>query len=628
MADAALLVRIVSDVRDGVDGMRQVKSEAGGLKGAMQKAQPAAKATAVALLAAGAAAAKYASDLQQSTGAVDSVFKEHAATVQANAQNAAQSVGLSTNAYQEMASVIGAQLKNMGIPMEKLAGQTDDLVTLGADLAATYGGTTSDAVAALSSLLRGETDPIEKYGVSIKAADVAAQKAKMGLSGLTGAADKQATAQATLALLSAQTADATGQFAREADSAAGSSQIAKAEFENAAAALGTALLPVATAAATALAEFGRWAQDNVPLIQGFAVAIGVLAGAILAYNAITKAIAIAQGIATAAQWAWNAAVTANPIGLIILAIAALIAIIVALVMNWDTVKAVAIAVWDAILAAVQSFWEWLIGWGEEVVAWFAGIWDRWVQANKAAWDAIIAAVTTYIDALKATIKSVVDWFVNTWDRIVQANAAVWRAVAGFVLDRINQVKGYVDRFVAFHRAAYDMVRQAAANAFGRIVAIVQGVIDKVQAVTNAVRNGLIGAWEAVTGTVSRFVDSVIGGLQRVIDMAATAGRRIRDALSGGGGLFGGFDFDFDFGNWGFAAPPSELTAAATVPAAAPSAVWTGSSSRRRSSGPTQIININVTGALDPRSVATQVRDLLNTEARLRGAVPLTGVSVT
>ena len=40
-----------------------------------------------------------------------------------------------------------------------------------------------------------------------------------------------------------------------------------------------------------------------------------------------------------AQWAWNAALTANPIGLIIVAIVAVIAAIVMLVKHWDTIKA-------------------------------------------------------------------------------------------------------------------------------------------------------------------------------------------------------------------------------------------------------------------------------------------------
>lgn len=49
---------------------------------------------------------------------------------------------------------------------------------------------------------------------------------------------------------------------------------------------------------------------------------------VIAYNAIV-------GIATAAQWLWNAAMTANPIGIVIVAIAALVTGIIYLVTHWD-----------------------------------------------------------------------------------------------------------------------------------------------------------------------------------------------------------------------------------------------------------------------------------------------------
>ena len=57
----------------------------------------------------------------------------------------------------------------------------------------------------------------------------------------------------------------------------------------------------------------------------------------------------------AAQWLLNAAMTANPIGLIIVAIAAVIAAGVALYMHWDTVKAKFVEVWEGIKNWFTSF---------------------------------------------------------------------------------------------------------------------------------------------------------------------------------------------------------------------------------------------------------------------------------
>ena len=203
-------IKVVGDVSDATDKLDKLDKKTTGFGAGMAKMNDGAKVADAGVLALGAVAANAASDAQQAAGAVETVFGTYADQAKNNAASAAQNVGLASTKYNELAATVGSQLKTMGQPMEGLAGQTDELVTLGADLAATYGGTTADAVAAVSSLLRGERDPIERYGVAIKEADVQAQKAAMGLSGLTGEADKQATAQATLALLSKQTSAAQG----------------------------------------------------------------------------------------------------------------------------------------------------------------------------------------------------------------------------------------------------------------------------------------------------------------------------------------------------------------------------------------------------------------------------------
>lgn len=310
-------------------------------------------------------AGKSASALQQATGAVESVFGAHAAEAKKYAAEAAQNVGLATSEYSQLAAVIGAQLKNMGTPMSGLATQTNDLVALGGDLAATFGGTTADAVAALSSLLRGERDPIERYGVSIKQADVNARLAATGMGDLEGAALRAAETQATLALLTEQTADANGQFAREADTAAGAQQRANAEWENAQAALGEALLPVMAELSGMLSDVAGWVSENVELttlivgvIGGFAAGILILNGAIAAYRTIAT-------IATAAQVVWNIAMSANPIGILVTGIGLLIGALVLMITNWEEVGKVVADIWDGIIGWLADGISWIqdaIGW--------------------------------------------------------------------------------------------------------------------------------------------------------------------------------------------------------------------------------------------------------------------------
>jgi hypothetical protein len=259
MAKNTVIVSVLGDTRD-------LQRKMGGAGGIMSKfGKVAAAATAIAgaaVVGLGAKAVKSASQLEQNMGAMESVFKSSAGQMTKWATTAASTVGLAKSEYAGLATVLGSQLKNMGVAQAQLGTQTNKLIGLGADLAAQFGGSTSDAVSALSSLLRGERDPIERYGVSINEAAVKAKLAEMGLAGLTGEAEKNAKLSATLALLYAQTADAQGAFTRESTTLAGAQQRLAAGAENLVATLGTSLLPAVTAVTAAIGTMINKIQES------------------------------------------------------------------------------------------------------------------------------------------------------------------------------------------------------------------------------------------------------------------------------------------------------------------------------------------------------------------------------
>ena len=245
-SDAKRSGKIAGDnIADGLeDGGKKGSGKLGGLlKAGLVGAAAAAGVAAGAIFASSFAAA---SNLQQSTGGVDAVFKEQAGAIHEAAKGAATGLGLTENAYNELSATLGAGLKNKGI--ENFTGQTQNLIGLGADLAAQFGGSTSDAVSAISSLMRGESDPIERYGVAINETAVKAELAARGQDKLTGAALESAKAQARLDLLFRQTADAQGAFGRESDTLAGKQQRAAAQWGDLQAKIGGAFLPALTKA--------------------------------------------------------------------------------------------------------------------------------------------------------------------------------------------------------------------------------------------------------------------------------------------------------------------------------------------------------------------------------------------
>lgn len=335
-----LAIKIVSDSKSAGAGFDAAETRMDRFNQRLDQASRIATGVVAGIGAIGVASYKAASDLEQSSGAVESVFTDQATAVEEYASRAAQAVGLSRNSYNELGAVIGSQLTNMGIAHDQLAPKTNSLVELGADLAATYGGPTSDAVSALSSLLRGETDPIERYGVSIKQSDINARLAAQGQDELTGAAAKAAQAQAVLGLLSEQTGAAVGAFGREGDTAAGQTQRAAAEFENAKAALGDALLPIVSEGAQKLSELSTVIAEHKDVVLP-------LAGIFL-------------GVA-AAIWLVNFAMAANPFTLAAIAIGALIGIVVLL---WNKFEG-----FRNFIAGVGSFLSTVFNGARDVLGW-------------------------------------------------------------------------------------------------------------------------------------------------------------------------------------------------------------------------------------------------------------------
>lgn len=185
-----------------------------------------------------------AAGLEQSVGGTEAVFGELSGQIDEFAENSAESVGLSERAFRDLSTVAGAQLRNLGFDLEEAADKSIQLVEIGADLAATYGGTTQEAVEALGAAFRGEADPAERFGLALNITAANAKAVELGLAESESSVSSYARAQAVLALIMEQSADAQGQFGREADTAAGRAQIASAKWEDMQAKLGTKLLPV------------------------------------------------------------------------------------------------------------------------------------------------------------------------------------------------------------------------------------------------------------------------------------------------------------------------------------------------------------------------------------------------
>lgn len=267
-SSANLVIKILSDAKDGLSGLDKTESKigrVGKVAGGALVAGFAAAGTAAGVL--GVAAGKAGSDLEQSIGAIDAIFKGNADQMHTWAKGAAQDVGLTRDEFNGLGTLIGAQLKNGGTAMDELAPKTNELIGLGADLSSMFGGDTKTAVEALSSALKGERDPIEKYGVSLNQASIDAKAAELGFDKVGGALSAEANQAATLALIMDQTTDAHGNFAKESNTVAGQQQRLMASVKNLVAELGLKMLPILQTV------FGFLNNTAVPALGSFLDAI-------------------------------------------------------------------------------------------------------------------------------------------------------------------------------------------------------------------------------------------------------------------------------------------------------------------------------------------------------------------
>jgi len=207
------------------------------------------------------------SDYSQAQSAVEDVFGRLGAdAIQAFAEGGATSVGQSLNDILAGSTSFGIFGKAAGLADKELVDFSTNLITLGADLSAFANTSPQEAVEAISAGLRGESEPLRKYGVLLDDATLRMKALELGIYDGNGSLTQQQRILAANGVIFDQTAIQQGKFAAESDSLAGRQAVLAASMENVSTQIGTALLPVTeafvgfllTEGVPALEEFAAW----------------------------------------------------------------------------------------------------------------------------------------------------------------------------------------------------------------------------------------------------------------------------------------------------------------------------------------------------------------------------------
>lgn len=186
-----------------------------------------------------------------------------------------------------------------------------------------------------------------------------------------------------------------GEFSARSETTANSLQLAKNNMEAFKIAIGNGLIPAMTPMISLLTQGVKWVSGIAQEFPGAAsvlgtaaVSIAIFCGAVGALSTLAgtvqtvatfvqwaKEAGLATRIWTGVQWAWNAAMTANPVGVVIMGIAALIAIGYVLYQNWDTISSFAATMWEGGRQAIADFCGTISNKVAEVCDWVQGKWQ-------------------------------------------------------------------------------------------------------------------------------------------------------------------------------------------------------------------------------------------------------------
>jgi hypothetical protein len=265
-----------------------------------------------------------------------------------------------------------------------------------------------------------------------------------------------------------------------------------------------AAIPKVIAIGQAIGDFIGRIRDGIAFVVDFvggwrnlAIIIGSLIAlktAIAGVTAVIKTIIAVTKIWKAVQMIMNVVLSANPIGLIILAVMALIGIIILLVRNWD-----------------------------KVADFFKGLWDRIKNIFRAVFEFIRGLVMFYVNVWLTIFRTIGNFFINLWERVEGIFTGVFNFIRGLIMTYVNIwlaiFRGIRDFFVWL----WETVKGGVLAFHNAVVGFVTGLVDRIRDIIGRITGFFTNIWEKVTDGVRKFIDRVIEFFQPLLNVIQGVG---------------------------------------------------------------------------------------------------------
>ena len=260
------------------------------------------------------------------------------------------------------------------------------------------------------------------------------------------------------------------------------------------------------------------------------------AAAWTAQKAALLASAIAEKAATAAQWLLNLAMDANPIGLIILAIAALVTAIIFIAtkttwfqtiwsFTWNAIKTAGLAVWNALKTAFTATINFFVSLWQTVSGTLSAAWSATWNAIKAVasavWTAIKTLITGAIIAVYTIVQTQVLMLQAIWNAalngIKSVASSVWNAIRSTITNAINSAKSAVGSAMS---AVYGFISGLQSKAIGALRGAGQWLISAGRDLIQGLLGGISSMAGAVVDKVKSLASSAVSGFKSMLGISS------------------------------------------------------------------------------------------------------------
>jgi len=203
------------------------------------------------------------SDLQETQGKFDVVFKGMAETAEGWAKSLQNDYAMAETESKKYLSSIQDLLVPTGMMREDAGKLSNEFVKMAADLGSFNNLATVDVIRDIQSALQGSSETMAKYGINVKASKVEQEVFRLGLASSKEGITDAHKAQAIYNIMMREGSDAVGDMARTSDSYANQLKKATANITDLSTDIGRNLLPVAT---EIISEFNAWYDANKKIL--------------------------------------------------------------------------------------------------------------------------------------------------------------------------------------------------------------------------------------------------------------------------------------------------------------------------------------------------------------------------